>query len=170
MAFSSPSPSAPWLIFAQITYLDEYYLTNYEIEVLKKSSADIARRVPEGSMLIELGSGLVDPSETGRLILTDDYRNLRKVCLLLQAFEDLEKSIQYFALDLSRKELERTLAQVPDFKYVSCNGLWGTYDDGREWLKQPAVAGRSKCILHLGSSIGTFKAPGHKNLAKLILL
>ncbi|KAH8686986.1 C-type lectin protein [Ilyonectria robusta] len=126
-------------LFEEITYLDEYYLTNYEIEVLKKSSADIARRVPEGSMLIELGSG-----------------NLRKVCLLLQAFEDLEKSIQYFALDLSRKELDRTLAQVPDFKYVSCHGLWGTYDDGREWLKQPAIAGRSKCILHLGSSIGNF--------------
>ncbi|KAH7159828.1 C-type lectin protein [Dactylonectria estremocensis] len=126
-------------LFEEITYLDEYYLTNYEIEVLKKSSAEVARRVPEGSMLIELGSG-----------------NLRKVCLLLQAFEDLAKPIQYFALDLSRKELERTLAQVPDYKYVSCHGLLGTYDDGREWLKQPAIAGRSKCILHLGSSIGNF--------------
>ncbi|KAL2681016.1 Ergothioneine biosynthesis protein 1 [[Neocosmospora] mangrovei] len=126
-------------IFEDITYLDEYYLTNYEIEVLKRSSAEIARQIPEGSMVIELGSG-----------------NLRKVCLLLQAFEDLAKPIQYFALDLSRKELERTLAQVPDFKYVSCHGLLGTYDDGREWLKHPSLTGRSKCILHLGSSIGNF--------------
>ncbi|KPM46123.1 hypothetical protein AK830_g468 [Neonectria ditissima] len=126
-------------LFEEITYLDEYYLTNYEIEVLKKAAADIASRIPEGSMLIELGSG-----------------NLRKVCLVLQAFEDLQKPIQYFALDLSRKELERTLAQVPDFEYVSCHGLLGTYDDGREWLKHPSVVGRSKCILHLGSSIGNF--------------
>lgn len=72
----------------------------------------------------------------------------------MQAFEDLKKPIQYFALDLSREELERTLAQVPSFKYVSCHGLLGTYDDGREWLKNPSIVGRSKCIMHLGSSIG----------------
>jgi len=48
------------LILLQITYLDEYYLTNYEIEILKKSSAEIASQIPEGSMLIELGSGLVN--------------------------------------------------------------------------------------------------------------
>lgn len=76
------------------------------------------------------------------------------MCLLLQAFERLQKPVQYFALDLSRQELERTLAQVPDFEYVSCQGLLGTYDDGREWLKQPSIAARPKCILHLGSSIG----------------
>ncbi|KAF5018483.1 hypothetical protein F66182_9537 [Fusarium sp. NRRL 66182] len=126
-------------LFEDITYLDEYYLTNYEIELLKRSSAEIASQIPEGSMVIELGSG-----------------NLRKVCLLLQAFEEIAKPIQYFALDLSRKELERTLAQVPDFKHVSCHGLLGTYDDGREWLKHPSLTSRSKCILHLGSSIGNF--------------
>jgi len=48
------------LILLQITYLDEYYLTNYEIEILKKSSAEIASQIPEGSMVIELGSGLVN--------------------------------------------------------------------------------------------------------------
>ncbi|KAM0236340.1 hypothetical protein ACHAPO_004972 [Fusarium lateritium] len=126
-------------IFEDITYLDEYYLTNYEIEILKKNSAEIASQIPEGSMVIELGSG-----------------NLRKICLLLQAFEEAKKPIQYFALDLSLKELERTLAQVPDFKYVSCHGLLGTYDDGREWLKHPSLTSRSKCIIHLGSSIGNF--------------
>lgn len=152
----SPGPfCSPLLILNQITYLDEYYLTNYEIEVLKRSSAEIARQIPEGSMVIELGSGSVDSLRVPTALLTRS-RNLRKVCLLLQAFEDLAKPIQYFALDLSRKELERTLAQVPDFKYVSCHGLLGTYDDGREWLKHPSLTGRSKCILHLGSSIGMF--------------
>lgn len=81
-------------------------------------------------------------------------RNLRKVCLLLQALEDAGKEVEYYALDLSRTELERTLAQVPRFRNVTCRGLLGTYDDGREWLKGSARAGRSKCILSLGSSIG----------------
>lgn len=80
-------------------------------------------------------------------------RNLRKVCILLQCFEDQAKPVDYYALDLSQEELERTLADVPAFKYVSCHGLLGTYDDGKEWLKQQD-ASMTKCILHLGSSIG----------------
>lgn len=43
----------------QITYLDEYYLTNYEIELLKKSAAEMASKIPEGAIVVELGSGLV---------------------------------------------------------------------------------------------------------------
>ena len=43
----------------QITYLDEYYLTNYEIEVLEKSAVELAARIPAGAMVIELGSGFV---------------------------------------------------------------------------------------------------------------
>lgn len=62
--------------------------------------------------------------------------------------------MDYYALDLDRKELERTLGQLPDYKHVRSHGLWGTYDDGREWLKQPSNLRRSKCVLSLGSSIG----------------
>lgn len=82
------------------------------------------------------------------------HSNLRKVNLLLQAIEDTGKSVDYYALDLSRTELERTLAQLPSYKHVHAHGLLGTYDDGREWLKQPSILGRQKCILTLGSSIG----------------
>lgn len=39
---------------------------------------------------------------------------------------------------------------------MHCHGLLGTYDDGLEWLKLPQNSARSKCILHLGSSIGNF--------------
>jgi uncharacterized SAM-dependent methyltransferase len=76
------------------------------------------------------------------------------VNLILQAFENAEKAVDYYALDVSKKELERTLAEVPPYQYVSCRGLWGTYDDGRDWLEQSSIADRAKCILHLGSSIG----------------
>jgi L-histidine Nalpha-methyltransferase / hercynylcysteine S-oxide synthase len=86
------------------------------------------------------------------------FRNLRKVNLLLQALEKAQKQIQYYALDLSREELERTLAQLPDYEHVSCHGLLGTYDDGREWLKHPGNLARRKCILSLGSSIGMLSA------------
>lgn len=45
--------------FEEITYLDEYYLTNDEIDVLVMSAAHIARQLPNGVQLLELGSGCV---------------------------------------------------------------------------------------------------------------
>ncbi|RYP80306.1 hypothetical protein DL769_002540 [Monosporascus sp. CRB-8-3] len=116
-------------LFEEITYLEEYYLTNYEIRVLRRSAAAIAKNIPAGSMVIELGSG-----------------NLRKVVHILQALEDAGKEVDYYALDLSKQELSRTLAQLPNFRHVRCHGLLGTYDDGREWLKKPSVASRPKCV------------------------
>lgn len=74
--------------------------------------------------------------------------------LLLQALEDAAKNIDYYALDLSQQELERTLAQLPSYKHVRAHGLLGTYDDGQAWLKNPAIASRQKCIMSLGSSVG----------------
>jgi uncharacterized SAM-dependent methyltransferase len=49
----------PELRKKQITYLQEYYLTNAEIDVLKRSAHSIAEAIPSGSMVIELGSGSV---------------------------------------------------------------------------------------------------------------
>ncbi|RYP43732.1 hypothetical protein DL768_009739 [Monosporascus sp. mg162] len=126
-------------LFEEITYLEEYYLTNYEIRVLRRSAGAIAKNIPAGSMVIELGSG-----------------NLRKVVHILQALEDAGKTVDYYALDISKQELSRTLAQLPTFRHVRCHGLLGTYDDGREWLKKPSVASRPKCLMSLGSSIGNF--------------
>ncbi|KAI1344598.1 C-type lectin protein [Xylariaceae sp. FL0016] len=126
-------------LFEKITYLEEYYLTNHEIEVLHRSAASFAERVPSGSMVIELGSG-----------------NLRKVSILLHALDEAGKEVDYYALDLSEDELHRTLAQLPAFRHVRCHGLLGTYDDGQEWLKMPSNLAKRKCVLHLGSSIGNF--------------
>ncbi|KAL2255734.1 hypothetical protein VTK26DRAFT_2790 [Humicola hyalothermophila] len=44
-------------LFEKITYLEEYYLTNDEIQVLKAFAADIVKAIPSGAMVIELGSG-----------------------------------------------------------------------------------------------------------------
>lgn len=84
---------------------------------------------------------------------------MRKISLLLDAVERLGKSIDYYALDLSEEELERTLLQVPEYQHVRCHGLWGTYDDGKDWLKQFADSDRAITIMHLGSSIGMWLNP-----------
>ncbi|KAI9723969.1 MAG: hypothetical protein M1812_000687 [Candelaria pacifica] len=128
-------------LFEDITYLEQYYLTNAEIEILKAHAHAIAQQVEPGSMVIELGSG-----------------NLRKVNILLQALEKSRKSVEYYALDLSLPELERTLSAIPKgtYKYVKCCGLHGTYDDGLYWLSRPRNHSKPKCILSLGSSIGNF--------------
>lgn len=84
--------------------------------------------------------------------------NLRKIKILLQALEDLGKQIDYYALDLSEPELRRSLEQVPPgmFKHVRCHGLLGTYDDGQRWLQRAENVHRPKCVVSLGSTIGSF--------------
>jgi len=83
--------------------------------------------------------------------------NLRKVNILLQAIEKRRVNVEYYALDLDLKELQRTLSAVPTYEFVKCSGLHGTYDDGLEWLQEPGQSGKPKTILSLGSSIGNFK-------------
>ncbi|KAF2659086.1 hypothetical protein K491DRAFT_675797 [Lophiostoma macrostomum CBS 122681] len=129
-------------LFEKITYLEEYYLTNAEIEVLEKYADDIAERVKPGSIVLELGSG-----------------NLRKVNILLQAIERAGKDVDYYAVDLSLPELKRTFSEIPTagYKHVRCFGLYGTYDHALEWLKSSKVHEKPKTILWLGSSLGNFK-------------
>jgi len=80
------------------------------------------------------------------------------VNIILLALERLKKNVEYYALDLSLSELQRTLADIPHdvYKHVKCFGLWGTYDDGLRWIQQEPVASKPKSILWLGSSIGNF--------------
>ncbi len=59
------------LIKKQITYLQEYYLTNAEMDVLKHSARSIAEAIPSSSMVIELGSGFVISSRFNLKIATD---------------------------------------------------------------------------------------------------
>jgi len=44
-------------LFEKITYLEEYYLTNAEIEVLETYAERIAQHIQPGSIVVELGSG-----------------------------------------------------------------------------------------------------------------
>lgn len=44
-------------LFERITYLEEYYPTNAEIEVLQNNARRIVERIPDDAQLLELGSG-----------------------------------------------------------------------------------------------------------------
>jgi EasF-like predicted methyltransferase len=85
--------------------------------------------------------------------------NLRKIRILLEALDELGREVDYFALDLSYPELQRTLSLMPPgrFRHVRCFGLLGTYDDGREWLKRPEIRFRPKTVLSLGSTLGSLE-------------
>jgi hypothetical protein len=53
-----------------------------------------------------------------RIAGTDDCRsNLRKVNILLQAIERLGKEVDYYAVDLSLPELQRTFGEIPTGEY-----------------------------------------------------
>jgi len=46
-------------LFEKITYLDVYYLTGCELEILKSKSDEIVKRMglKDGGIVVELGSG-----------------------------------------------------------------------------------------------------------------
>ncbi|RDW74477.1 DUF323 domain protein [Aspergillus mulundensis] len=131
-------------LFEKITYLDEYYLTNAEIEVLETHSRRLVEKIPSNAQLLELGSG-----------------NLRKIEILLREFERAGKPVDYYALDLSLSELERTFSNVAveEYKSVGFHGLHGTYDDGHTWLSDPKNRERPTVVLSMGSSLGNFSPP-----------
>jgi EasF-like predicted methyltransferase len=127
--------------FEKVTYNQQYYLTNAEIDIFEKHNRTIADQIEPGTLLLELGSGA-----------------LRKTEILLRAIEAQGKDIDYYALDLDRNELARTLQELSPsgYRHVRCHGLLGTYDDGRAWLFEAINADRPKAILSLGSTIGGF--------------
>lgn len=84
--------------------------------------------------------------------------NLRKIKILLQALDNIDKPVDYYALDLSLPELHRTLASVSPgtYTHVRCHGLLGTFDDGRAWLQRPENMQMPRYIVSLGSTLGSF--------------
>jgi uncharacterized SAM-dependent methyltransferase len=70
-------------LFEKITYLDEYYLTNTEIEVLTNHAKRIVERIPENAQLVELGSGSVTLTQPGSVPSATLYPNSRLGCYCL---------------------------------------------------------------------------------------
>ncbi|KAF8928412.1 hypothetical protein BGZ47_001651 [Haplosporangium gracile] len=123
-------------LFDQITYLQEYYLTQEEIEILERDADKIVDQIPDNSVVVELGAG-----------------SLRKTVLLLNALERKRKNIRYYALDLMLDELTKSLKSLGQFANVKTAGLWGTYDQGLAFVSSFG-SDVPKTLLWLGSSIG----------------
>lgn len=86
------------------------------------------------------------------------FRNLRKVEILLRECERTEKKVDYYALDLSLVELQRTFSEISpeSFMHVGFHGLHGTYDDAVSWLQRPENRKRPTVVMSMGSSMGNF--------------
>ena len=69
-------------LFEDLTYLEEYYLTNAEIRVLEHHAAQIAERIVPDSILLELGSGYVP-----RLSLVKQLFSPPRVLVILKDVE-----------------------------------------------------------------------------------
>ena len=84
--------------------------------------------------------------------------NLQKTEILLAALQRQQKSITYYALDLSFAELSRSLSSLADqfssSSFIEIYGLLGTYDDGISWISQcKGLLFKPISILWLGNSI-----------------
>ncbi|GJJ72066.1 L-histidine Nalpha-methyltransferase / hercynylcysteine S-oxide synthase [Entomortierella parvispora] len=123
-------------LFDEITYLDDYYLTTEEIQILERDGDKIVEHIPDNSVVVELGAG-----------------SLRKTVLLLNALESRRKNIRYYALDLMLDELTKSLKSLGKFSNVKTAGLWGTYEEGLAFVSSLG-AEVPKTLLWLGSSIG----------------
>ncbi|KAI8994191.1 DUF323 domain-containing protein [Trametes punicea] len=135
-------------IYDEITTdVPEYYLFPAEEEILKNKADQIVKVMHAGvsdggsveEVVVELGAGA-----------------LRKTSVILSA---LSRSVQerapsppvnYFALDLERRELERTLMELTHSDVgaemrgkVSASGLCGTYDDGLKFIVEGGLEGRN---------------------------
>ncbi|TIA99977.1 hypothetical protein E3P84_01859 [Wallemia ichthyophaga] len=115
-------------LYDEITQGTFYYPFWKELEILRDNKHQIAQKLfnsYNAGTVVELGAG-----------------SLRKTSHLLDAMNQLSRSnkrsdINYFALDLDRHELERTLADMHHQqldKDVTMAGLCGTYDMGFDWL------------------------------------
>ncbi|SFF65278.1 MULTISPECIES: L-histidine N(alpha)-methyltransferase [Salegentibacter] len=125
-------------LFQQIMAMPEYYLTNCELNILKKHKSAIAEIINKkgGFDLIELGAG-----------------DGKKTKVLLKELVDKEYDFNYLPIDISQsvlKELENSLKnEIPE---VSVKIQQGTYFKTLENLAD--YSSRRKIILVLGSNIG----------------
>ena len=86
------------------------------------------------------------------------FRSLEKTGIILEGLCRLQRPVDYYALDLSQKELDRTLDRLaqtmPKNSCIRCHPLLGTYEASAEWLAESRVChDRDVTILWLGSSI-----------------
>lgn len=137
------------------TKAPEYYLFAAEEQILRDHGPSIIRLmhggspVRNGEVVLELGAGYVFPfyKRFPTPTLWPPTSALRKTSLLLKALAQVspvstEPAVTYLALDLEKRELDRTLSLIassdlgPELtNRVHIGGLCGTYDDGIAFVR-----------------------------------
>ncbi len=82
-------------MFNQITYLQECYLTNAEIDILVKYGSEMADMIQSNSIIIELGVG-----------------SMRKTKIILERLLQKSKVSVYYAIDLDYGTLQAALCEM----------------------------------------------------------
>ncbi|CAG8613055.1 620_t:CDS:2 [Acaulospora colombiana] len=118
------------------TKASEYYLFPAEEQILRDNGASIIRMMHGGS-----------PVHPGEVVLELGAGALRKTSLLLRSLANVSPksdppAVTYLALDLERRELDRTLSSIASSEIgpllvdrVRIGGLCGTYDDGIAYVR-----------------------------------
>lgn len=122
-------------LFEKISNLDEYYLTQAELEILQKNSDEISKTIGPNSLIIEFGSG-----------------SSRKTRLLLKEMNDIAG---YVPVDISRdflfEEAEKLRSEFPDLKITPI---------AADYTKPFEIAvngyANKRVIFFPGSTIGNF--------------
>jgi dimethylhistidine N-methyltransferase len=124
------------LLFEEITDLPEYYPTRCEMAILRDRSSDIAKLFPEGSALIEFGSG-----------------SSKKVRLLLEAAPTIAA---YVPIDISTEMLDQEAASL-SADYPGIAVLPVEADVTRPFRLPAAIAALARRGFFPGSTIGNFE-------------
>lgn len=122
-------------LFNQICDLDEYYLTDTEIELTKSHVDDIAARIGSRARLVELGAG-----------------SGLKTRILLEHLHDLAA---YVPVDISTEELKRCARRLSEeYPDVDIHPVSADYTDS--WtLPRNGFEGRT-VFYYPGSTVGNF--------------
>lgn len=131
-------------LFDAITELPEYYPTRTEAAVFERHAADMARQVPEGAVLIDLGAGSC--AKAARL------------------FPVLQPAA-YVPVDISVDYLRATLAALqqahPELPMLGLGMDFSTRfalgQAAMDWLSRRALLSQPRVVFYPGSSIGNFQ-------------
>lgn len=128
-------------LFEDITHTPEYYPTQAELSLLDRHAKAIAKRLGEGSVIMEPGSGAG-----------------RKVRPLIDAMVDLAG---YIAFDISREQLEAVGAQIAgDYPNLTVGAVAGDFTTRAPFEAEECEAfpdSARRIVFFPGSTLGNFE-------------
>ena len=136
-------------LFEKICILPEYYPTRTEIGILKNLQTELPSFIDDSFRLVELGSGASV-----------------KTRLLIDIFSKIQKTTEYFPIDISEILAESSEQLLRDYDNLRITGIIDTYEGGLEFLKN--YDNKNNLILFLGSSFGNFPPANGKTFLEKI--